>query len=50
MCIKKDLLDFIVCPACKGQLKEDKDRLLCLSCSIEYKVESGVPILIVEGK
>ena len=40
------LLEILVCPKCKGKLKESKDRLLCEKCGKEYEVKDGIPVLL----
>lgn len=43
-----DLLDILVCPACRGELgtSSDSAHLVCGRCGIEYPWDSGVPVLI----
>jgi uncharacterized protein YbaR (Trm112 family) len=43
-----DLIDILVCPACKGQLMqpEEETGLLCLSCRLRYPVRNGIPVLL----
>lgn len=49
----KELLDFIVCPLCKGkfQLVDDKDKkgYYCQSCQVVYPIEDGIPMLLPES-
>ena len=35
-------LDFYVCPACKGNLREEQDMLLCSTCSQGYPTREGI--------
>jgi len=54
--MKRDLLDILACPVCKGDLevkieKEDdmeiiEGKLVCVKCSIEYPIEDGIPNLL----
>ena len=58
--LSPDLLEILRCPHCvtqpgdppkdcqKGQLRYEKDRLTCLQCGRSYKVEDGIPDMIVE--
>jgi LSD1 subclass zinc finger protein len=51
--IPQDLLDILVCPACKKplRLKDDGTSLKCGACTRVYPVRDNIPILlIVEGK
>ena len=44
------LLDVLACPKCKGNLKDDrpKSRLICDKCKLAYRVEDGIPIMLIE--
>lgn len=44
------LLKVLACPKCKGNLKYEKakSRLLCKKCRLAYRVEEGIPIMLVE--
>jgi uncharacterized protein len=46
--IKKELLDILCCPSCKGDLKfdEKKNSLICISCGKSYEVKDGIPIML----
>ncbi len=48
--IPKKLLDVLACPKCKGPLKYEnaKSRLSCKKCRLAYRVEEGIPIMLVE--
>lgn len=45
-----DLLDLLVCPACKGRIDytEDAEGLACEACCVVYPIEDDIPNLIVE--
>jgi len=52
MTLDKKLLDILACPKCKGVLqykdaKED-ESLSCLKCMLKYKVEGGIPIMLID--
>lgn len=42
------LLEILVCPVCKGELRvrEDHGALDCLPCRLRYRVEDGIPIML----
>jgi len=42
------MLDKLACPACKSRLELDdsKSRLICRKCSLGYRIESGIPVLL----
>ena len=50
MALKKELLEIIVCPRCKGALiyREELSALDCPECSLRYPVEEGIPVLIAD--
>jgi uncharacterized protein YbaR (Trm112 family) len=54
--MKKDLLDIICCPTCKGKLKldiekQEKDEIIkglfnCSKCKKTYTIDNGIPNLL----
>jgi hypothetical protein len=48
--IDNELLKVLACPKCKGFLKYEKakQRLLCKKCGLAYRIEEGIPIMLVE--
>lgn len=46
--IDKELLDILACPACQGDVKEEKERIVCLKCSRKYPIKKGIPVLLVD--
>ncbi len=48
--ISKDLLDILVCPACKKplQLKETGESLKCTECRRVYPVRDNIPIMLID--
>jgi uncharacterized protein YbaR (Trm112 family) len=46
--IDRDLLDILACPACRAELREEGDRLVCSACGLRYPVRDGIPILLVD--
>ncbi|PID72770.1 MAG: hypothetical protein CSA31_02030 [Desulfobulbus propionicus] len=48
--IKKELLDILACPKCKGpiQLDEEKAGLICQSCQLLYEIKDGIPIMLID--
>jgi len=48
--IPQDLLDILVCPACKKplQLKENGESLKCAACRRVYPVRDNIPILLID--
>ncbi len=46
--IDKDLLDILACPACKGGVKEEGDKIICLKCGRKYPVKDGIPVMLID--
>ena len=49
--IKRELLDILCCPICKGDLeyKAEKNTLTCKKCGKVYDVKDDIPIMLVEN-
>ncbi|HEV2388888.1 MAG TPA: Trm112 family protein [Candidatus Acidoferrales bacterium] len=50
MAISKELLDILVCPACRTpvQLTPDEQGLKCSQCRRVYPIRDGIPTMIVD--
>ncbi|MEK6195895.1 MAG: Trm112 family protein [Deltaproteobacteria bacterium] len=50
MVIKKELLDILACPKCKGDihLNEKEDGLICDSCKLLYEIRDDIPIMLID--
>jgi hypothetical protein len=48
--ISKELLEILVCPKCKGELKltKAKDGLICERCKLIYPIKEDIPIMLIE--
>ena len=48
--IAKDLLELLVCPACKQALeyRQNPESLKCTKCHRVYAVEDDIPIMLVD--
>jgi uncharacterized protein YbaR (Trm112 family)/SAM-dependent methyltransferase len=46
--VKKDILNVICCPACKGDLSYDanENHLACQECLTNFPIEDGIPMLL----
>ncbi len=44
------LLELLVCPKCKGDLRYDKnpESLVCERDRLRYEVRDGIPILLID--
>jgi uncharacterized protein YbaR (Trm112 family) len=50
MRLDERLLEILVCPKCKGDLeyREDEAALLCHACSLRYRIEDEIPIMLID--
>ncbi|MEK7672049.1 MAG: Trm112 family protein [Bacteroidota bacterium] len=48
--LKKELLDILCCPKCKGDLhyEPEKSTLTCKKCSKVYQIKNDIPIMLVD--
>ena len=48
--VPQDLLEILVCPACKKPLeyRTDPETLKCQACRRVYPVKDNIPIMLVE--
>jgi uncharacterized protein len=48
--IAKELLQILVCPACKGELeyRQNPESLKCTQCHRVYAVKDDIPIMLVD--
>ena len=50
MPLSPDLLNLLVCPACKGDLvyEPQAETLTCNQCRLRYRVVDDIPVMLVE--
>jgi uncharacterized protein len=50
MAMDKELLEILACPKCKGELllTVDESALRCFACRLSYRVDDGIPILLID--
>jgi hypothetical protein len=46
--IPQDLLEILVCPLGKAPLRLEGDSLVCTRCGLAYRIEDGIPNMLVE--
>ncbi len=44
--IKKELLEILACPVCKGDVKLKGKELVCVKCKRSYPIIDGVPHML----
>jgi uncharacterized protein YbaR (Trm112 family) len=42
------LLELLVCPACRADVKEEAAGLACVGCGRVYPVRDGIPVMLAE--
>ena len=50
MPLSEQLLEILVCPACKGDLEYDREaeKLICHACKLRFAIEDDIPIMLIE--
>lgn len=50
--VRKELLDILACPVCKGDIEELSDNgrefLLCRKCRKMYPVKEDIPVMLID--
>lgn len=48
--IKPDLMEILVCPVDKADLREleEESKLECVECHRKYPVRDGIPVMLVD--
>lgn len=50
MPLAPELKEILACPACKGPLEfhEESNEIHCLACRLSYRIDDGVPVMLVD--
>jgi len=46
--IPNDLLEILRCPLGKAPLRLEGDALVCTKCGLSYRIEDGIPNMLVD--
>ncbi len=46
--LPEQLIDLLVCPVDKQDLRLENQELICTSCDRRYPIEDGIPNMLVE--
>ncbi|MCL4459807.1 MAG: Trm112 family protein [Chloroflexi bacterium] len=46
--ISQELLDILVCPACKTRVVLEGERLVCQGCGRRYPIREGIPVMLID--
>jgi len=50
MSVKKELLEILRCPKCKGPIHPNSDEtgLICEQCRLMYEIREDIPIMLLD--
>jgi hypothetical protein len=50
MAVRKELLEILRCPKCKGPIYANADEtgLICEQCRLVYEIREDIPIMLIE--
>ena len=46
--ISKKLLEILACPACKANVRQEEDKIICTKCGRSYPVKDDIPIMLIQ--
>jgi hypothetical protein len=46
--IDKQLLDILVCPACKADVELKDNKIVCKKCGKKYPIREGIPVMLID--
>lgn len=46
--IDKELLNIMACPVCKGDVKLENEKIVCIKCKRRYPIRDGIPIMLID--
>ena len=46
--IDKELFNILACPHCKGNLKQEGEKIVCISCGRRYPIKDGIPVMLAD--
>ncbi|HEC78364.1 MAG TPA: Trm112 family protein [candidate division WOR-3 bacterium] len=48
--LKRELLEILVCPKCKGELEYNskEEELICHKCRLAYAIKDDIPIMLID--
>ena len=46
--VDERLLEILVCPKCKKDIRPVEDALVCDECCLKYPVRDGIPIMLID--
>jgi uncharacterized protein len=46
--IDQKLLDILVCPLCKSNIRLEGEEIVCSKCARRYPVRDDIPIMLID--
>ncbi len=48
--IDSQLLEILVCPACKGAVEARGEWIVCMNrdCALKFPIRDGIPVMLIE--
>jgi len=46
--IDDGLIKILVCPACKGDIQLEGQKLICTKCGRRYPIRNGIPVMLID--
>lgn len=46
--VDSELMEILACPACKGDVEERDEKIICLKCGKRYPIRDGIPVMLIE--
>lgn len=48
--LDQELLEILICPACKGDLEYDREgeELICHACRLRFPIRDGIPVMLLD--
>lgn len=46
--IDKQLMDKLVCPACKADVELKDNKIVCKKCGKKYPIREGIPVMLID--
>ena len=46
--VAKELLDILVCPLCKTDVRLECDRIVCIKCGRRYPIRDDIPVMLID--
>ncbi len=46
--ITKELLEILVCPLCKIDVRLEDNRIVCTKCGRRYPIRDDIPVMLID--